>query len=111
MNHIKAFKLKVKKENEETLQDLTRIKVKHDSEIKKTDDFTTLSRGQEYLEIAFEAVKQVTEIQIEVRASLNRSTKINEILIPRKGISQRQNTSVSKTSWRDSRLQLSIEAY
>ena len=84
MNQIKAFKLKVKKENAETLQDLTRIKVKHDSEIEITDDFTTLSRGQEYLEIAFEAVKQVTEIQIEVRVSLNRSTKINEILIPRK---------------------------
>jgi len=81
VKQMKAFKLKVKNEVSENWQPLTSIKVKNDSKIEITDDYITLSRGQEYLEIAFKAVKQVTEIKIEVRDS---STKINEILIPRK---------------------------
>ena len=92
VKQMKAFKLKVKNEVSENWQSLTSIKVKNDSKIEITDDYITLSRGQEYLEIAFKAVKQVTEIKIEIRDS---STKINEILIPRKLISQRQKTSNS----------------
>ena len=82
VNKIKAFRLKVKLENEKTLQGLTAITVKDDSKVEQmTDGYTALSQAQEYLEITFAPVKKASKIQIEVR---DRSAKINEILIPRK---------------------------
>ena len=91
MNQIKAFKLKVKKENEETLQDLTRIEVKHDFEIEQmTDGYTALSQAQEYLDITFEPVKKASKIQIQLQQSTIETVTINEVLIPRKCFYHRQ---------------------
>ena len=59
-------------------------KVKNDLEIAVEKGSIILSRSQDQLEITFEPIKRVGKIQIELIQSRNKSTTINEVLIPRK---------------------------
>ena len=63
---------------------LSNPKVKSDLEIAVEKGSIILSRSQDQLEITFEPIKRVGKIQIELIQSRNKSTTINEVLIPRK---------------------------
>ena len=63
---------------------LSNPKVKNDLEIAVEKGSIILSRSQDQLEITFEPIKRVGKIQIELIQSRNKSTTINEVLIPRK---------------------------
>ena len=58
--------------------------MKNDLEIAVEKGSIILSRSQDQLEITFGPIKRVGKIQIELIQSRNKSTTINEVLIPRK---------------------------
>ena len=80
----KLGRFKIKLSDEKKWHVLSNPKVKNDLEIAVEKGSIILSRSQDQLEITFEPIKRVGKIQIELIQSRNKSTTINEVLIPRK---------------------------
>ena len=83
---ISAFKVQVKTSSLDSWQNLfVKLKVERDVGAQVAHDGAIiLSRGQEYLQIKFEPVHEVTAILIELQQTTDTSAIINEVLIPRK---------------------------
>ena len=80
----KLGRFKIKLSDEKKWHVLSNPKVKNDLEIAVEKGSIILSRSQDQLEITFEPIKRVGKIQIELIQSRNKSTTINEVLIPSK---------------------------